>query len=138
MDLVAVGIAAFLVGGAVAGAFAWLLATTRARTAAEAPLRESESRRAAEAARAESLARQLIEERALMDGAKSQLADTFAALAHETLRASQEDFLALANERLGAVRKQTAIEAEARQVQQQQALEGMVGPVRASLEKVDQ
>ena len=104
----------------------------------EAALRETDSRRAAEAARAEGLARQLIEERALMDGAKSQLADTFAALAHDTLRASQEDFLALANERLGAVREQTVMDAEARQAAQQQALEGMVGPVLTSLEKVDE
>jgi DNA recombination protein RmuC len=149
MDLVAVGIAAFLVGGAVAGAFAWLLATARVRTAMEAALRETDSRRAAEAARAEGLARQLLEERALMDGAKSQLADTFSALAHETLRASQEDFLALANERLGAVREQTVMDVEARQAAQQQAqaaqeqaqqqtLAGMVGPVLTSLEKVDE
>ena len=138
MDLVAVGIAAFLVGGAVAGAFAWLVATARVRTVMEAALRETDSRRAAEAARAEGLARQLLEERALMEGAKSQLADTFAALAHETLRASQEDFLALANERLGAVREQTVMDAEARQAAQHQALEGMVGPVLTSLEKVDE
>src|SRR6185436_11402391 len=98
MDMVAVGIAAFLVGGAVAAAFAWVLATARTRAVMEAALRESDSRRAAEAARADGLARQIQEERALMDGAKSQLADTFAALAHDTLRASQEDFLALANE----------------------------------------
>ncbi len=57
MDLVAVGIAAFLVGGAVAGAFAWLVATARVRTVMEAALRETDSRRAAEAARAEGLAR---------------------------------------------------------------------------------
>jgi DNA recombination protein RmuC len=145
MDLVAVGIAAFLVGGGMAGAVAWLLATARVRTAAEVALRESESRRAAEAARAEALSRQLVEERALMDGAKSQLADTFAALAQDTLRASQEDFLALAHERLGAVREQTVLDAEARQAAQQQAqaaqqqaIAGMVGPVLTSLEKVDQ
>jgi len=149
MDLVAVGIAAFLVGGAVAAAFAWVLATARTRAVMEAALRESDSRRAAEAARADGLARQIQEERALMDGAKSQLADTFAALAHDTLRASQEDFLALANERLGAVRDQTTLEAEARQEAQQQAqaaqqqaqqqaIAGMVGPVLASLEKVDE
>jgi len=145
MDLVAVGIAAFLVGGAVAAAFAWVLATARTRAVMEAALRESDSRRAAEAARADGLARQIQEERALMDGAKSQLADTFAALAHDTLRASQEDFLALANERLGAVREQTTLEAEARQeaqqhaqAAQQQAIAGMVGPVLASLEKVDE
>ena len=145
MDLVAVGIAAFLVGGAVAAAFAWVLATARTRAVMEVALRESDSRRAAEAARADGLARQIQEERALMDGAKSQLADTFAALAHDTLRASQEDFLALANERLGAVRDQTTLEAEARQeaqqqaqAAQQQAIAGMVGPVLASLEKVDE
>ena len=138
MDLVAVGIAAFVLGGVVAGAFAWLLATGRTRAALEVPLREAESRRAAEAARADGLARQLQEERALMDGAKSQLADTFAALAHDTLRASQEDFLALASERLGAVREQTTLDAEARQAVQQQAIEGVVAPMRASLEKVDE
>jgi DNA recombination protein RmuC len=149
MDLVAVGIAAFLVGGAVAGVVAWLLAAARTRAVMEVALRETESRRAAEAARAEGLARQLVEERALMDGAKGQLADTFAALAHETLRASQEDFLTLANERLGAVREQTLLDAEARDAAQKQAaaaqqlahhqaIEGMVAPVRASLEKVDQ
>jgi DNA recombination protein RmuC len=138
MDLVAVGIAAFLVGGLVAGAFAWLLATARVRAALEAPLREVESRRAAEAARADGLARQLQEERALMDGANSQLANTFAALAQDTLRASQEDFLTLASQRFGAVREQTTLESEARQAAQQQAIEGMVAPVRASLEKFDE
>jgi DNA recombination protein RmuC len=138
MDLVAVGIAAFLVGGLVAGAFGWLLATARARGAMEGPLREAESRRAAETARADGLARQIQEERALMDGAKAQLADTFAALAQETLRASQEDFLTLANAQLGAVREQTTVEAEARRTAQQHAIEGMVAPVRASLEKFDE
>src|SRR4029079_1211276 len=113
MDLVAVGIAAFLVGGAVAAAFAWVLAAARTRSVMEAALRETDSRRAAEAARAEGLARQMHEERALMDGAKSQLADTFAAVAHETLRASQEDFLALAGERLGAARAQDALGGQA-------------------------
>jgi DNA recombination protein RmuC len=138
MDLVAVGLAAFLVGGLVAGAFAWLLATSRARGVAEAALRETESRRAAEAARADGLVRQLHEERALVDGAKGQLADTFAALAAESLRANREDFLALANERLGAVREQTASDTEARQAAHQQAIEGMVAPVKASLEKMDE
>ena len=138
MDLVAVGLAAFLVGGAVAGAFAWLLAGARTRAAMEVALREAESGRAAESERADGLARQIQEERALMDGAKSQLADTFAVVAQETLRASQEDFLTLANERLGAMREQTTLESEARQTAQQQAIEGVVAPVRATLEKFDE
>jgi DNA recombination protein RmuC len=96
-------------------------------------LRQAESQRAVEAERAETLARGLDEQR----DAESRLTDTFKALAADVLRANQEGFLTLAHERLGAVRQQTALEAEARQVAQQQALEGMVGPVRESLEKVD-
>jgi DNA recombination protein RmuC len=106
--------------------------------ALEAALRQVEGQRATEAARAEGLARNLEEQRALLDGAKVQLGDTFQALAGEALRASQEDFLALASERFGAVRKETSAELESRQQAQQKAIEGMVAPVRASLEKVDE
>jgi DNA recombination protein RmuC len=106
--------------------------------ALEAALRQVDSQRATEAARAEGLARSLEEQRALLDAAKVQLGDTFQALAGEALRASQEDFLALATERFGAVRKETSADLEARQQAQQKAIEGMVGPVRASLEKVDE
>ncbi len=97
--------------------------------ALEAALRQVEGQRSAEAARAEGLARNLEEQRALLDGAKVSLGDTFQALAGEALRASQEDFLALASERFGAVRKETSAELEARQQAQQKAIEGMVGPV---------
>jgi DNA recombination protein RmuC len=90
-----------------------------------------------EAARAEALARSLDEQRALLDTAKTQLGDTFQAMAGEALRASQKDFLALASEKFGAVRKETSAELETRQLAQQKAIEGMVGPVRASLEKMD-
>ncbi|HVV51024.1 MAG TPA: DNA recombination protein RmuC [Polyangia bacterium] len=104
----------------------------------EAALRQVESQHAVEAARAEALAKSLAEQRALLDAAKAQLGDTFQALAGEALRASQEGFLALAAERLGAVRKETAADLAARQEAQQKALEGMVAPVRASLDKVDE
>ncbi len=118
--------------------------TDHARTAEaranslEAALRQVQSQHATEAARAEALARSLDEQRALLEAAKVSLGDTFQALAGEALRASQEGFLALASERLGAVRKETSAELAARQEAQQKALEGMVGPVRASLEKVDE
>jgi DNA recombination protein RmuC len=92
----------------------------------ETTLRQVDSRRAAEAARAEALARNLADQRELLDTAKAQLGDTFQALAADTLRATQEGFLTLASERLGAVRKETTL-----------AIEGMVAPVRSSLEKVD-
>jgi DNA recombination protein RmuC len=104
----------------------------------EAALRQVESQHAMEQARAEALGRSLEEQRALLDAAKTQLGDTFQALAGEALRASQQDFLALASERFGAVRKETSAELEARQAAQQKAIEGMVAPVRASLEKVDE
>jgi DNA recombination protein RmuC len=103
----------------------------------EAALRGVESQRAMEAARAEALARSLDEQRALLEAAKTQLGDTFQAMAGEALRASQKDFLALATEKFGAVRKETSAELETRQLAQQKAIEGMVGPVRASLEKMD-
>src|SRR5580698_3973816 len=135
----ALAAAAFLIGGGAAGALAWMLAGARGRALTEAAVRASEERAgAAEAARAEGLARNLEEQRALLDGAKVQLGDTFQALAGEALRASQEDFLALASERFGAVRKETSAELESRQQAQQKAIEGMVAPVRASLEKVDE
>jgi DNA recombination protein RmuC len=100
----------------------------------EAALRQVQSQHATEAARAEGLQRSLEEQRALLEAAKAQLGDTFQALAGEALRASQEGFLALASERLGAVRQETSAELEARQ----KAIEGVVAPMRASLEKVDE
>jgi DNA recombination protein RmuC len=106
--------------------------------ALEAALRQVDSQRATEAARAEGLSRSLDEQRTLLEAAKVQLGDTFQALAGEALRVSQEDFLALATERLGAVRKETSNELEARQLAQHKAIEGMVGPVRESLNKVDE
>jgi DNA recombination protein RmuC len=108
-------------------------AEERAR-ALDLALREAERQRAVDGERAETLARNLDEQR----DAEARLTDTFKALAADVLRANQEGFLTLANQRLGAAREQAALEAEARQVAQQQALEGMVAPVRASLEKVDE
>src|SRR5262249_11384556 len=49
-------------------------------------------------------------------------------------QSSHEGFLALASERLGAIKQESASELEARQ----KAVEGLVAPVRESLEKVDQ
>ena len=169
----AIAAAAFLIGGAAAGALAWMLAAARGRAmtvaalretekqasaataraetlaemarqaegranALEATLRQVDSERATFGARAEGLARSLEEQRALLEAAKTQLGDTFQALAGDALRASQEDFLALAAERLGAARRETSAELEARQQAQQKAIEGMVGPVRATLDKVDE
>jgi DNA recombination protein RmuC len=100
----------------------------------EAARRLADSERAAALARAEELGRSLAEQRGLLDAAKAQLADTFQALAADALRSSQQGFLTLASERLGALRQASASDLEARQ----KAIETVVGPVRASLEKLDE
>jgi DNA recombination protein RmuC len=121
--------------GARADALAAQARQAEARAGAlDLALRDAESQRAVEAERVETLLRNLDEQRA----AEARLTDTFKAVAADALRASQEDFLALAHERLGAVREQTVLDAEARQAAQQQALEGMVAPVKATLDKMDE
>jgi DNA recombination protein RmuC len=102
--------------------------------ALEAARRLADSEKSAANARASELARSLVEQRALLDDAKTQLADTFQALAADALQSSHEGFLTLASERLGALRREGASDLEARQ----KAIEAVVGPVRESLDKVDQ
>jgi len=170
MELSLFGIVVGALGiGGMAGLVGWIAGASRARSAAEAALRDAEKRasaaggraetldahaREAEArangleaarriadseksaanARASELARSLVEQRALLEDAKTQLADTFQALAASALQSSNEGFLALATERLGALRREGSSELEARQ----KAIEAVVGPVRESLDKVDQ
>jgi DNA recombination protein RmuC len=102
--------------------------------ALEAARSLADREKAAAAARADELARSLAEQRELLEAAKVQLADTFHAVAAEALHANNQGFLALAAERLGAVRQESAVDLEARQ----KAIESVVAPVRESLEKVDQ
>jgi DNA recombination protein RmuC len=102
--------------------------------ALEAARRIADSEKSAANARASELARSLVEQRALLDDAKAKLGDTFQALAADALHTSQQGFLTLASEKLGAIRQQGASDLEARQ----KAIEGVVGPVREQLEKVDQ
>jgi DNA recombination protein RmuC len=102
--------------------------------ALEAAARMADREKATANERANQLARSVAEQRALLDEAKDKLTDTFQALAAEALQSSHEGFLALASERLGAIKQESASELEARQ----KAVEGLVGPVRESLEKVDQ
>ena len=66
------------------------------------------------------------------------MGDTFQALAAQALATSNEGFLTLATERLGALRQEATTDFEARKQAQEQLLEGMVKPVRASLERVDE
>jgi DNA recombination protein RmuC len=102
--------------------------------ALEAARRIADSEKSAANARAAELARSLVEQRALLDDAKTQLTNTFQALAADALQTSNEGFLALATERLGALRQEGASDLAARQ----KAIDGVVAPMRESLEKVDQ
>jgi DNA recombination protein RmuC len=100
----------------------------------EAARRLADSEKAGANARASELARSLVEQRALLDDAKAQLTDTFQALAADTLQRSNEGFLALATERLGALHQESTSDLESRQ----KAIEAFVTPVRESLAKVDE
>ncbi|HVU50902.1 MAG TPA: DNA recombination protein RmuC [Polyangia bacterium] len=100
----------------------------------EVLFRHAENDKAAANARAAEIARSLTQQTALLEEAKAQLADTFKALAADALQSSNDGFLTLASERLGALRQEGSSDLEARQ----KAIESVVAPVRESLEKVDQ
>jgi DNA recombination protein RmuC len=100
-------------------------------------LRASERERVADSARAAELGRNLEQQRQLLDDAKTKLGDTFQALAAQALQNSNEGFLTLATERLGSLRQEAATDFEAQKHAHNQVIEGMVRPVRESLERVD-
>ncbi len=118
----------------------WLLGAGRARVAAEVRGRTlEEARVAAERGRAVAetqaaeLRTRLEEHRSLLTCAEARLGDTFRALAADALAANTRGFMTLAAEKLRAERSQTDAALEARQ----KAIEGLVAPVRDSLDKVD-
>jgi DNA recombination protein RmuC len=96
-------------------------------------LREAENTRAAANARIDEMQRGFEQQRAALNQDRERLTETFKALAAETLRAANEDFLKLAGERLGAVQTQT----EAGLAGAQNAIAGIVEPMRESLSRVD-
>ncbi|MBN2574313.1 MAG: DNA recombination protein RmuC [Deltaproteobacteria bacterium] len=79
------------------------------------------------------LRRWLDEQKALLDSAEAKLCDTFRALAAQALAANNEGFLTLATEKLGAARQETDAALAARQT----AIDGMLKPVKESLDRVD-
>jgi DNA recombination protein RmuC len=79
------------------------------------------------------LRRSLDEQKALLDSAEEKLGDTFRALAAQALAANNAGFLMLASEKLGAARQETDAALAARQ----SAIDGMLKPVKESLDRVD-
>jgi DNA recombination protein RmuC len=146
-------VATALVGTALGGVIGWLAAARRTgaaeATAAalrqqlddarargdllERSLREADARRVEHETAGRELERSLGEQRRLLDEAEGKLGDTFQALAAQALQQSNQGFLALAAEKLGSLREQASGDLEARQ----RAIEGIVKPVRESIEKVD-
>ena len=99
----------------------------------EGELGDADRARAVAETQAAELRVRLDEERELLETAESRLGNTFRALAADALAANTEGFLTLAAQKLGAARGESDAALEARQ----KAIEGLVGPVRESLDKVD-
>ncbi|MEP6599805.1 MAG: DNA recombination protein RmuC [Actinomycetota bacterium] len=128
MDATAVLLAlAALVAGLCVG---WLLARSRADSVARASVAEMARLSAAlESERACGRERELARERT-----DAGLREAFGSLAGEALRRNNEAFVALAESRLATAK--TAADGEL--AQRQQAIEGMVAPLRVSLDRVQE
>jgi DNA recombination protein RmuC len=99
----------------------------------EGELADADRARAVAETQVAELRVRLEEERELLETAEARLGNTFRALAADALAANTEGFLNLAAEKLGAAKAESDSDLKARQI----AIEGLMGPVRASLEKVD-
>jgi DNA recombination protein RmuC len=113
---------------ALGGLIGWLVARTRAAESTAA-LRADHARLAAAL---EHRDRIIPEKIALLDGMQQQLRDSFGALASAALATSTEQFLALADQKIGNVHRSAAAELGARQ----QALDALIAPIRETLGQV--
>ncbi|MBI4164185.1 MAG: DNA recombination protein RmuC, partial [Acidobacteria bacterium] len=93
---------------------------------------ESELKSAAEARLKEAHAN-LEEQKKMLDEARQKLADTFSALASEALKSNNQAFIALARSTFETIQAQAKGELETRQ----KAVEGLVSPLRESLERYE-
>jgi DNA recombination protein RmuC len=96
-------------------------------------LRDVENARAALDARADEMRQRFDEQQRMLGEAERKLSDTFRSLAADVLKNTNESFLTLAGERLNSVRQETSADLEARQ----KAIEGVIAPVKESLETLD-
>jgi DNA recombination protein RmuC len=97
-------------------------------------LREAEMARAATEARGEELRSGVEQQRMLLQQAQSRLTDAFKSLAADALSRNNDQFLALARENLGVLEARALADFDTRQ----KAIEGVVIPVRESLQKMDE
>ena len=113
---------------AAGGWIGWLVARTRAAEST-AQLRADHARLAAAL---EHRDRVIPDQLTLLDGMQRQLRDSFEALAASALAASTEQFLSLADQKIGNVHRAAAADLTARQ----QALDALVAPIRDTLGQV--
>jgi DNA recombination protein RmuC len=97
-------------------------------------LREAEIAKAATEARGEELRRSVEQQRLLLQEAQNRLTDVFKSLAADALSRNNDQFLALARENLGAIEARTVADLDSRQ----KAIEGVVIPVKESLQRMDE
>jgi DNA recombination protein RmuC len=139
MDLTAVLIGLLTLAAGLA--IGWLLARQRAEAAHRIELgrldesyREALTQLARVGAALESERAGAAQRDALQARGNEQLREAFDSLAGEALRRNNEAFVTLAEARLNTAKT----EAEGELAQRQQAIEGMVAPMRESLERVQQ
>jgi DNA recombination protein RmuC len=128
-------VAAF-VAATVAGVFVWLIMRARSATLAERA-RQSAAALAQAGTELSALRTRVTEltaERAALGEAQTRLLEAFKALSADALRANNQSFLSLARETFGQLHQQSVGELEKRQ----QAIDSLVQPLRASLERVGQ
>ena len=113
----------FAAGLALGGIVAWLLAAARAsagRIEAETRLAEA--------------AKNIEEQKGLLEESKKALSDHFGALAGAALKSNNEVFLALAGKSIETV----MVDAKGDLEKRQQAIDGLVKPLQESLKKYDE
>ncbi len=119
-----------LVSTLLAALVGWLLASARAQQGLSA-LREENVRLTAQL---ESERRATEEKLRAFENARSQLEDSFKALAGDIMKSSSSEFLKLAETRFKALHEQSSHEFEKRE----KAVENLVRPIRETLDKTDQ
>lgn len=97
-------------------------------------LRQAETTRAAAETRVIETERNLIEQKILLEEAKSRLTDTFKSLAAEALAGNNAGFLILAEEKFKALKDEAAVDLEARR----KAIEAIVHPLSETLSAYQQ
>ncbi|MCZ6508520.1 MAG: DNA recombination protein RmuC [Acidobacteria bacterium] len=110
------------------------------RTHIEAELRQTEARLAeldrelaVERERVTNTRDLLAEQKRFVESSRKELEDSFRSLAAEALKGTSEQFLTLAEQRLGTARAQATADLEERR----QAVEGLVAPLRETLARLD-